>query len=106
MPEFLRRVGWILSLSDVEGHATALAEGMAARCVPVVLERPGAQEQYGPSAVHPDVASAADAIARTHAGGQRREHGDQARAATAALSWKALAPRWSEVLGLYLTPPP
>ncbi len=104
VPEFLRRVGWILSLSDVEGHATALAEGMAARCVPVVLQRPGAGEQYAEDVVHPDVAAAAQAILRTHGAGERRSRAERAREETSGLRWSAVKPRWSEALGLDLTP--
>lgn len=39
-------VGYILSCSDLEGSHQAVAEGMAAGCVPVVRRWPGAAEMY------------------------------------------------------------
>ena len=52
VPAFLRKVGIVLSTSDHEGHQVALAEGMASGCLPVVMDRPGAREQYSERWVH------------------------------------------------------
>ena len=51
---WLRRVGFILSTSDVEGFHTALAEGMASRAVPVVRPWLGAETVYGTRWFHAD----------------------------------------------------
>jgi glycosyltransferase involved in cell wall biosynthesis len=97
---FLEEAGWIASVSDDEGHAVGLAEGMAARCVPVVIERPGARAQYGDRWVHPDAAAAADWVLATHAAGRRPQEGEAARAHASRWSWAALSPAWDAVLAL------
>lgn len=45
---FYREVGFILSLSDFEGCHTAVAEGGAMGCLPLMLPWPGASEVYSP----------------------------------------------------------
>jgi len=98
--DFLSEAGWIVSVSDDEGHAVGLAEGMAARCAPVIVERPGARSQYGERWVHPDITAAADWVLRTHANGGRRGEGEAARTHTSSWTWEMLAPAWDAVLGL------
>jgi glycosyltransferase involved in cell wall biosynthesis len=118
---FLRRAGWILSTSEVEGHSVALAEGMASGAVPVVLERPGAREQYGERWVHAEAEAAAAAILaaqRTLTGSEHGQSaagdtqptltppevgqcriGDEAAAfAAERWDWGRLEPAWDELL--------
>lgn len=57
MEEWYRGVGVILSSSDIEGCHTAVLEGMASGCYPVVYDWPGAQSQFAPY-VHTDMADA------------------------------------------------
>jgi glycosyltransferase involved in cell wall biosynthesis len=97
---FLAEAGWIVSTSDDEGHAVGLAEGMAARCAPVILDRPGAVVQYGKRWVHGDATAAADWVLAVQARGGRRHEGETARIHASAWSWEALAPSWDAVLGL------
>lgn len=47
MAAWFRKVGHILSLSDVEGSHAALSEGMASGAVPVIRGWDGAAEAYG-----------------------------------------------------------
>lgn len=51
MPAWYRKVGHILSLSDVEGSHAALAEGMGSGAVPVIRAWEGAAEAYGEDAL-------------------------------------------------------
>lgn len=46
VPSWLRRVGFILSVSDDESFHMAPAEGMASRAVPVIRHWPGAETIY------------------------------------------------------------
>lgn len=46
MPSWFSRIGFVLSTSDSEGSHQAVAEGMAAGCVPVIRNWPGADRLY------------------------------------------------------------
>lgn len=61
MAAWYRKVGHILSLSDVEGSHTALTEGMGSGAVPVIRAWEGAAEAYGTDALS---GSLDDAVAR------------------------------------------
>jgi glycosyltransferase involved in cell wall biosynthesis len=62
MARWFRRVGHVLSTSDVEGCHTAVAEGMASGAVPVVRPWPGAAEVYDPRWVYDGLDPAAEAV--------------------------------------------
>lgn len=62
VPDWLRRVGWVLSTSDDESFHLAPAEGMASGALPVVHHWPGAETVYAPEWVHSTVAGMAEAI--------------------------------------------
>lgn len=94
LPDFLRRAGWIVSASEVEGHSVALAEGMASGAVPAILDRPGAREQYEARWVHADPAAAAEAILAT----QARDEGEASRRYAERWSWERLGPLWDGLL--------
>jgi glycosyltransferase involved in cell wall biosynthesis len=100
IPAFLRKVGMIVSTSDYEGHQVAVAEGMASGCVPVVLDRLGARQQYDPAWVHDSPDDAAAAILRLVESGEFEA--EQRRAAEFADRWslERIMPLWDEVLGL------
>jgi glycosyltransferase involved in cell wall biosynthesis len=97
---FLRKTGFILSTSDHEGHQVAVAEGMASGCVPIILERPGALEQYTARWVHQSPEAAAAAILRL------TEHdllaAEQHRAGEFVQRWslEKIMPIWDELLSL------
>jgi glycosyltransferase involved in cell wall biosynthesis len=100
IPAFLRKVGVILSTSDWEGHQVALAEGMASGCVPVILDRPGAHEQYDAAWIHNSPDEAAASILRLVESGNFEA--EQQRSAEFADRWslERIMPLWDEVLGL------
>jgi glycosyltransferase involved in cell wall biosynthesis len=89
----------ILSTSDWEGHQVALAEGMASGCVPVIIDRAGAREQYDPAWIHNSPDEAAASILRLVESGQFET--EQQRSAEFADRWslERIMPLWDEVLG-------
>jgi glycosyltransferase involved in cell wall biosynthesis len=99
IPAFLRKIGVIVSTSDWEGHQVALAEGMASGCVPVIIDRPGAREQYDPAWIHSSPDEAAASILRLVETG--RFQAEQQRSADFADRWslETIMPLWDEVLG-------
>jgi glycosyltransferase involved in cell wall biosynthesis len=99
IPAFLRKVGVILSTSDWEGHQVAVAEGMASGCVPLIIDRPGAREQYDAAWIHDTPDDAAAAILRLVETGQFEA--EQQRSAEFADRWslERIMPLWDEVLG-------
>lgn len=80
--EWYRGVGYILSCSDLEGSHQAVAEGMAAGCVPVVRRWPGAAELY-PRALLFDTAAEAAELIRRCADSQRHAAAAQSAQAEA-----------------------
>lgn len=96
--EFLRRAGWIVSASEVEGHSVALAEGMASGAAPLVFERPGVAEQYEARWVHADAAAAARGILAARERGEAAAEGEAARRFAERWSWERLGPAWDELL--------
>lgn len=56
LEDFYRSVGWVLSVSDFEGCHTAVAEGGAMGCLPLMTSWAGADEVYSPELVQPDIA--------------------------------------------------
>ncbi|MBS3941901.1 MAG: glycosyltransferase family 4 protein [Actinobacteria bacterium] len=59
IPGWFAAVGTILSVSDIESFHLALAEGMASRAVPLVMEREGAAELFPGVPLHTTVGQAA-----------------------------------------------
>ncbi|MGR3617172.1 MAG: glycosyltransferase family 4 protein [Paracoccaceae bacterium] len=57
MEEWYRGIGTILSSSESEGCHTAVIEGMASGCLPVVRDWPGARGLFGPY-VYPELTDA------------------------------------------------
>jgi len=100
MASYLQKVGFMLSTSDIEGHAVALAEAMASAAVPVVLARPGARAQYSERWVHETAGEAATAILLMCDLATTSDEGRQAAALARSWSNEALMPRWRELLGL------
>ncbi|MEA2496014.1 MAG: hypothetical protein QOJ29_3925 [Thermoleophilaceae bacterium] len=98
LAEFFRKCGYVISPSDVEGHAVALGEAMASRSVPIVFARPGALDQYPPEAVHATAASAAEMVLSQHRAAATWHGGERAR--EWALEWdiQAVAEAWWDLL--------
>lgn len=55
--EWLRKIGWILSVSDHESFHLSVAEGMASGAKPLILNWPGCEYIYPPSAIHDSFSS-------------------------------------------------
>jgi glycosyltransferase involved in cell wall biosynthesis len=98
---WLRRIGFILSLSDDESFHLAPAEGMAAATVPIIRNWPGADSVYSGEWVFRDLEAMADRIAElvrnesqwTAAGLLATE---QARA---SFSQRSVVRQWDQLLG-------
>lgn len=62
MEEWYRGVGIMLSSSDSEGCHTAVMEGMASGCLPVVQDWPGARGLFGETFVHSELTDALEDV--------------------------------------------
>jgi glycosyltransferase involved in cell wall biosynthesis len=98
--DYLQQIGWVLSMSEVEGHSLALAEGMASGAIPVVLDRPGARRQYEPRWVHDDPGAAAAAVLDTAAKGDVPAESRAAADFAERWDWKTIEASWDDLLGL------
>jgi glycosyltransferase involved in cell wall biosynthesis len=78
IPGWFAAVGNILSVSDLESFHLALAEGMASRAVPVIVDREGVHELFPGTAVHDDIQTAAAWLSRL-TGPERDEVGEAGR---------------------------
>jgi glycosyltransferase involved in cell wall biosynthesis/predicted O-methyltransferase YrrM len=99
LPLLFQRVGFVLSTSDSEGHQVALAEGAASGAVPVIVDRPGAADQYPDHWIHADAADAASAVLAP----TDREWESEAKSAIGhAARWspQRILPAWLELLEL------
>ena len=76
-PAWYADIGFILSTSDLEGSHQAVAEAMAAGCVPVVRRWEGAAEVYPQAQLFDSAEEAAGLIQRVSANGLRAELGAQ-----------------------------
>jgi glycosyltransferase involved in cell wall biosynthesis len=98
VPAFFQQAGFVLSTSDSEGHQVALAEGTASGAIPVIIDRPGAHDQYPPHWIHARASEAASAI-------RIFEEDFKAKSAEAAdhadhWSLQKIWPRWIDSLSL------
>lgn len=64
VPEWLTKIGFVLSTSEFEGSHQAVAEGMASGALPVVRQWPGADELYPAEYGFHEVGAAVDLIER------------------------------------------
>ncbi len=65
VPNWLRRIGWVLSTSDDESFHLAPAEGAASGAVPVLLPWPGSDQIYDSRWIHQTPQEMADFILET-----------------------------------------
>jgi glycosyltransferase involved in cell wall biosynthesis len=100
VPAFLRKIGVIVSTSDWEGHQVALAEAMASGSMPVILDRPGAREQYPDRWVHDSADEAARQVLDVIGAGGMQEEQQLAREFADRWGLEAVMPLWDRVLGL------
>jgi glycosyltransferase involved in cell wall biosynthesis len=97
---FLQKAGFVVSTSDHEGHQVSVAEGMASGCVPVILNRQGASEQYDGRWVHQTPEEAAEAILELVENALLEA--EQIRAGEFVRRWslEEIMPVWDELLSL------
>lgn len=62
MPRWFQKIGYVLSLSDIESFHLAAAEGMASGALPLILERDGARDLFPARWVFPTTEAIADAV--------------------------------------------
>jgi glycosyltransferase involved in cell wall biosynthesis/predicted O-methyltransferase YrrM len=100
LPSIFQKAGFVLSTSESEGHQVSLAEGAASGAVPVVVDRPGAGEQYPSRWVH---AGAGEAVAGVLVLDASEDLEREAAAAVRhASGWspQEILPQWRGLLGL------
>jgi glycosyltransferase involved in cell wall biosynthesis len=81
--EWFRKVGWVVSPSDIESFHLAAAEGMASGAVPLIRNWAGARDIYGDAWVHDDVAAMVDTVSRVVGSGEHAALGRRAAAEVA-----------------------
>jgi glycosyltransferase involved in cell wall biosynthesis len=96
--EWFRKVGWVVSTSDLESFHLAVAEGMSSGAVPLVRTWRGAAEIYDRSWLHDDVASMARAVTETMATGSHRDLAARAQAEAARFDLPGVAAAIAAVL--------
>jgi glycosyltransferase involved in cell wall biosynthesis len=98
IPGWLAGIGTILSVSDLESFHLGLAEGMASRAVPLVLEREGVAALFPGTPIHAEVPAAAAWLAALSPS-ERREAGEVARATVVdRYDLTVVGRRWVELL--------
>ena len=80
MARWYRRVGHVLSMSDIESFHLAAAEGMASGAVPVIRPWPGAGDIYAKEWIHASVEDAAVAVLASADTGVWAERATRAKA--------------------------
>lgn len=105
VPEILAGAGWIISSSLVEGVHEAVMEGLAAGCLPVVRDWPGARAYGGARTIYredwvvPDVAAAAERVRSVLAEGELDARSRDARAwVVARRAPEAVVQRYEDAL--------
>jgi hypothetical protein len=95
---WMRKVGWVLSVSDDESFHLAPAEGMASRAVPVIVHWPGAEDMYPPQWIHPSTFAAAEAIKRGVTDGSWHAQGEAACGYIQKYSLENVLPMWERLV--------
>ncbi|MFE2069330.1 glycosyltransferase [Streptomyces sp. NPDC059467] len=99
VPNWLRRVGHVLSTSDDESFHLAPAEGMASGAVPALLPWPGADEIYDRRWIHDTPEAMAEAIAGLAEQEDWQAAGETARGQVReGFSLDRVAKDWTELL--------
>lgn len=99
MASWLSKIGYVLSPSTRESFHMAPAEGMASGAIPVVWDRPGAKEIFGPEHVVSDSMEAADYVAHlTSDSDLRRRVAERAKVAASAYDLDTTWTQWVDLL--------
>jgi glycosyltransferase involved in cell wall biosynthesis len=94
---WLQHIGVIVSTSEQEGSHQAVAEGMAAGSVPVILPWPGADRLYPPRFIAPTTDAAAEMVVAVASG---RSHDEEAACRAYArehFDRRVIVPRYEEL---------
>ncbi|MDO4717576.1 MAG: hypothetical protein Q4B08_08435 [Propionibacteriaceae bacterium] len=99
MASWFRGIGWILSPSTDESFHVAPLEGMGSAAVPVIWERPGAEQIFGAQWVRTDgAAELARFIHEANSGPQWQLLGEQAKKEAQRYDVAEVQRSWREVL--------
>lgn len=99
MANWLRGIGWLLSPSTDESFHVAPLEGMASAAVPVIWQRPGAEQIFGSHWVRPDgAAELARFIHEANTGPEWRRLGVHAQREARRYDVAKVQRSWCEVL--------
>lgn len=99
MARWYRRVGHVLSMSDIESFHLAAAEGMASGAVPIIRPWPGSDQIYGREWIRSSVAEAAAAVLANADEDRWREQGARARAEIrGSVDPEAAIAAWADLL--------
>ncbi|MFJ9350820.1 glycosyltransferase [Streptomyces sp. NPDC101237] len=99
VPNWLRRVGHVLSTSDDESFHLAPAEGMASGAVPALLPWPGSDEIYDRRWIHATPRAMAESIAALGEQDDWRSAGEAARhQVREGFSLERVAQEWTDLL--------
>ncbi|SFD07178.1 glycosyltransferase family 1 protein [Streptomyces aidingensis] len=95
---WLRRIGFVLSVSDDESFHLSPAEGMASGAVPALLPWPGSDAIYDRRWIHDSPAAMAEAIAALAEDGWERAGALARRQVREAYSLETVAAAWTGLL--------
>ena len=95
---WLRGIGFILSPSDHESFHLAPAEGMASGCIPMIWNREGARQIFGPTNVYEDSSSVAGEILRVTRNGQFPERSAKAIEEGSQWDYHRIMREWEQSL--------
>ncbi|MHC2548702.1 glycosyltransferase [Corynebacterium hesseae] len=93
-----RGIGYILSPSELESFHLAPAEAMASRCVPLLWDREGVEDIFGPFASETGTAKAVETILESGERGAFPSMGSRAREYSSKWDKEVVMSQWDEVL--------
>ena len=94
---WFRGVGYILSPSELESFHLAAAEGMASRCIPLLWEREGVQDVFGPFANDLKMSSRIEAILASQETESFSALGNEARSYASQWDTALVLSQWDRV---------
>jgi glycosyltransferase involved in cell wall biosynthesis len=98
VPAWLRRIGFVLSVSDDESFHVAPAEGMASRAVPVIRHWPGAETIYDTRWIRETPEELAASVLSLSTDDEWRAAGQTAREQVRAFELDAVCQAWHSLI--------
>lgn len=99
VPSWFRKVGFVLSPSDIESFHLAMVEGMVSRSVPIAADRAGAASIVGSTWIVDDTDTAVDRIMAATADGLQHLGGEAHAEAVSRYATVRAAAEWLSVVG-------